>query len=431
MDEKFLYHIWDAGHIQSELKTISGKALRVIFPGQFNTNRGPDFVNAILSINGQELQGSVEIHLCTMDWQHHNHHEDMYFNPVVLHVVQRHNGNLPHTIKENGELVEILELKDQLSEDIDKLVSEAEAAATYAPSSFCDLLSGIDKEHLLSILSWNGRQRLAGKVRRFNATLSLSDFDQILYEGMMEAAGYDKNKLNMAQLAQSLPFSRFQEWKHEGMTVIELAAILCIAGGLLEKGKHSVAPQLYESLQAAYEKQAWQGRRILIDWQLFRIRPSNHPLKRLIFLAEFIYGSLDKGLLNRFISYIESPKPNPRDRHKSFSRLLEETVTSVDSETHKLGKSVINNIYLNIYIPVMLLYAQKVADLQMQDSLEKSWDSFPSLSDNYITRYMQRHINPGHLECIKGRSLYQQGLINLFYSYCRYHLCAHCVAKSC
>ncbi len=431
MDEKFLYHIWDAGHIQAELRTVSGKSLQVIYPGQFNTNRGPDFVNAILSINGEELQGSVEIHLNTLDWLHHNHHEDRYFNPVVLHVVQKHNGSLMHTIKENGEVVEILELQYQLSEDIDKLVSEAEAAAKYPSSSFCDLLSGIDKEHLISILSWNGRMRLAGKVRRFNAALSLSDFDQILYEGIMEAAGYDKNKLNMAQLAQALPFARLQEWQREGMTVTELTAILSISGGLLEKSKSRIAPQVYNLLQSAYEKQAWHGRKIAIDWQLFRIRPCNHPLKRLFILSEFLFASLGKGLLHRFISAVESTKPSPKERQRCFMMMLGEARNHLPEQNLKLGKSVISNIYLNIYLPIMLLYAQKIADPQLQESLEASWDSFPALSENYITRYMNRHINPGNQEHIKGRSLYQQGLINLYYSYCRYHLCTHCVAKSC
>lgn len=431
MDEKFLYHIWDAGHIQAELKTVSGKSLKIIYAGQFNTNRGPDFVNAILNINGEELQGSVEIHLNTLDWLHHNHHEDMYFNPVVLHVVQKHNGNLMHTIKENGELVEILELQNQLSEDIEKLMSEAEATAKYPAGTFCDLLSGIDKDHLLSILSWNGRMRLAGKVRRFNAALSLSDFDQILYEGIMEAAGYDKNKLNMAQLAQALPFARLQEWHRAGMTVTELTAILSISGGLLEKSKARITPQVYNTLLSAYEKQAWQGRKIPIDWQLFRIRPCNHPLKRLFILSEFLFASLEKGLLQRFSSVIESGNPSPKERQQRFMMMLGEAVSHLPEQHSKLGKSVISNIYLNIYLPIMLLFAQKMANGQMQESLETSWDSFPALSDNYITRYMKRHINPGNQDHLKGRSLYQQGLINLYHSYCRYHLCTHCVAKSC
>jgi len=52
MDEKFLYHIWDEGHLAANLKTVSGKDLKVNYQGQFNTFRGPDFVNAIISVEG-------------------------------------------------------------------------------------------------------------------------------------------------------------------------------------------------------------------------------------------------------------------------------------------------------------------------------------------------------------------------------------------
>lgn len=431
MEERFLYHIWDAGHLQADLKTVSGKTLQVIYPGQFNTNRGPDFVNAILSINGEEVQGSVEIHVSTLDWQRHNHQEDKYFNPVALHVVHQHNSSLQHTIKENGELVEILELKHQLSEDIEKLIQEADTNSILPSSSFCDLLSGIDKEHLLSILTWQGRQRLAGKLRRFNAALSLANFDQILYEGLMEAAGYDKNKLNMAQLAQAIPFAKLQEWYQDGLSALDMAAILCISSGLLEKSKAHLSPQAYDTLRQAYERQAWHGRKILIDWQLFRIRPVNHPLKRMLLLCEFLYASLETGLLSRFIREVESNCPDSKARHKGFSAILEELRSPLLDANIKLGKQVINSSYLNIYIPVMLLYAQKIADNQLQDSLYSSWDSFPALSENYITRYMSSHINAGLQTPVKAKSLYQQGLINLYYCYCRYHLCSQCVAKSC
>lgn len=117
MEERFLYHIWDAGHMQNELRTVTGKSVQVKYQGQYNTNRGPDFRNALIEISGELLRGDVEIHLNSNDWIAHNHHEDHYYNQVILHVVLNSNGK-SQTIKENGEPVEILELKNQLSQDI-------------------------------------------------------------------------------------------------------------------------------------------------------------------------------------------------------------------------------------------------------------------------------------------------------------------------
>ncbi|HQB97513.1 MAG TPA: DUF2851 family protein, partial [Candidatus Cloacimonadota bacterium] len=46
MEERFLYHIWDEGHLIPELRTVSGKSVRIVYQGQYNTGRGPDFKNA-------------------------------------------------------------------------------------------------------------------------------------------------------------------------------------------------------------------------------------------------------------------------------------------------------------------------------------------------------------------------------------------------
>lgn len=43
MEERFLYHIWDAGHMRNELRTVSGKSVQVKYQGQYNTNRGRTF----------------------------------------------------------------------------------------------------------------------------------------------------------------------------------------------------------------------------------------------------------------------------------------------------------------------------------------------------------------------------------------------------
>ena len=76
MEERFLYHIWDAGHMQNELRTVTGKSVQVKYQGQYNTNRGPDFRNALIEISGELLRGDVEIHLNSNDWIAHNHHEE-------------------------------------------------------------------------------------------------------------------------------------------------------------------------------------------------------------------------------------------------------------------------------------------------------------------------------------------------------------------
>src|SRR5690554_5810873 len=95
--EKLLYHIWDAQHLIKNLVTVSGKRIRVMHPGQWNSDMGPDFHNLIIDIDGNISRGDAEIHLQTYDWIAHHHNEDLNFNNVILHIVYEHNGQYPLT----------------------------------------------------------------------------------------------------------------------------------------------------------------------------------------------------------------------------------------------------------------------------------------------------------------------------------------------
>ena len=61
--EKFLYHIWDAQHLIKELKSISNRKIKILFPGRWNTDSGPDFKDAIIEIDGVVKRGDVEMEL--------------------------------------------------------------------------------------------------------------------------------------------------------------------------------------------------------------------------------------------------------------------------------------------------------------------------------------------------------------------------------
>ncbi len=430
MDEKFLYHIWDEGHLAPNLKTVSGKDLKVNYQGQFNTFRGPDFINAIISIDGEDLQGAVEIHKNTQDWIKHSHQEDVFYNQVILHIVLHNDSPLPFTMKENGELVEILELKNQLSDEIQKLLADIGDKNLASGSDYCDLLSAIDNDRLLSILTISGKQRFMSKVRRFNASLALSDFDQILYEGMMEAAGYDKNKFNLFQLAQSIPFAKLKEWHKEGLKSDEMISIFLGSSGLLLKSRNRLNGELYATLSHSFESQRFYARKINVDWQLFRIRPGNHPVFRLILLSEYLYNCLQEGVLHFFLKTVELAKPNPQKRYQTFCKQFKPGQEGLLKNNPGLGITVINNIYINIYLPIIYLYYQKLANTEMTESVLESYLSFKALPENYITRFMCNHINSSQVSIVNKKTLYQQGLIDIYYRFCRYHLCEECVKQT-
>ena len=427
MEEKFLYHIWDAGHLLTPLKTVNGKNIQVSYQGQYNTARGPDFRNVIVNLDGEILRGDVEIHVNSYDWTAHEHHEDAYYNNVILHVVMNA-GLQKFTIKENGEAIEILELKTQVSDDIRKLLETPVIASEEEHGTYCDLLSAIDNETLESILSAWGLRRFKNKARRFSAALMLSDFDQVLYEGMMEALGYDKNKHNLLSLAQAVPLSDIRSWQREGLSALELVAILCCSSGLLERCGKQLDERLQQLLTQAYERQSFFARKLQIDWQLFRIRPLSHPIYRIFAMASLIYKTAEQGLMEFFLERVLKDKADGKKVFKTFAGIFADAVMPGTEKLPRPGEGLIANIYVNIFLPVSYMYCDKHSDNETRERIIRYYSEFPALQENHVTRFMARYLSPTHQRAVNGKTLMQQGLMEIFHRYCRHHLCAECQA---
>src|SRR5215212_5513440 len=86
--EKLLQYIWQFQYFnKSQLQTVAGENLQIIFPGKLNKDQGPDFTNAQIKIDNTILVGSVELHLKTSQWNEHGHSNDANYKNVILHVV--------------------------------------------------------------------------------------------------------------------------------------------------------------------------------------------------------------------------------------------------------------------------------------------------------------------------------------------------------
>jgi len=423
LQEEFLYHIWDEGHLAGDLKTESGKTLKIIYPGQYNSNRGPDFVNAVLQIGDETKTGNVEIHLHSYDWTLHNHHEDAHYNQVILHVVLSNNAKNHFTIKENGELAEIIELKHQLSEDIGKLIILHNHNAD--KSGYCRLMSLLTNDHLESILYEMGRQRFFSKVNRFNTALLLSDYEQIIYEGIMEAMGYDKNKFNFMMIARNLSCSQLRQWFSEGMQLDELISILLFSTGLIEHNDKQLDKESVAYLASVYEAQPYHSQRLKIDWQAFRIRPANHPVFRMLSMAVFLERNLQNGLLKSILSVMESGEI--KSIMNGLNKLFPANGLNTTLPIPKLGAGLASNILLNILLPITELYYEKTANETQQQRMFALYREFPGLPVNRIITFMLKHLSKTQARQAVSKATFQQGLIELYYRFCQYHYCNDCI----
>src|SRR5437660_1773797 len=86
--ERLLQAVWHHQRLlRGQLRTLDGKPLRVLHPGFWNREAGPDFREAVVQIDGETKTGDVEIDLHPSGWIGHGHDRNPNFAKVILHVV--------------------------------------------------------------------------------------------------------------------------------------------------------------------------------------------------------------------------------------------------------------------------------------------------------------------------------------------------------
>ncbi len=431
--ENFLYHIWDEQHLKDTIRTVAGTKIEILFQGKWNTDAGPDFINSIILFDGKKLQGDVEIHKHEYDWKAHKHHEDKNYNNVILHVVFTNDQNAEFTISESGNKIPILELQLNLDEQIDKLwkrYGQKPFDTSQQKTIECLLVKDLHDSNVLKrILLSLGKERFLKKCKRFSAELYNSDFNQILYEGIIEALGYGKNKMPFFKLAKLLPFQELKTFMNECKDFNDIFCILLFKSGFdLHDYNFSFVDekllQRFDKIRSRFDAKLHRTLQ-KDDWNFFRCRPQNHPVNRLWQIAPFICSALKQGnLINSIIalfSYGDTQTIDARKIEADFSNLLSQ-------EDHpSIGSSRCRDIFSNIILPVCYVYAQTLRYDTLQKMIFKVYGDLPKLSENYITHYMHTLLKDGIHFRIKLQM--QQGMIQLYYQFCAQHECDNCVAN--
>src|SRR5205814_2219301 len=87
--ERLLQQIWEHQRLRcDQLRTLDGQKLRVLHPGFWNHEAGPDFHGAVLRFAADPPRvGDVEIDVRPAAWRGHGHDRNPGYHGVVLHVV--------------------------------------------------------------------------------------------------------------------------------------------------------------------------------------------------------------------------------------------------------------------------------------------------------------------------------------------------------
>ncbi|NIA29483.1 MAG: DUF2851 family protein, partial [Actinobacteria bacterium] len=149
--EGFLYKIWLDRAFGELLATVDGRKIEIREKGVRNFDAGPDFLNALILLDGGILRGDIEIHPIAGDWFSHGHHHDPRYNNVILHVVTMSCPPDFRTLRQDGQIIPTLNLDQFLEKTAEELENDPEFHVDAAPPVIC-ALSAEDDNKITRIL---------------------------------------------------------------------------------------------------------------------------------------------------------------------------------------------------------------------------------------------------------------------------------------
>jgi len=387
-----------------ELVTTGGQRLRIIHPGWANGGGGPDFHHAVIALNGKGLlKGDVEIHVNSSQWRNHGHHRDSGYNGVILHVVMWHDKDVP-TMLQNGDSVPVLSLESYLelfSQSMGRLYDLGEWEEPCH-----DLQARLGVAAVGELLDGAGDERFGLKVAHFRRGLAVKGGDQVLYEGLMRALGYSRNKESFQELAYRLPLTALQEiasGESGHRRGLVLGKALLSGAGLVPCSK-GIDP------------------RCEAEWHLSGLRPCNRPQLRIAGAGYLLARYIEKGLVPGVLKLVRCA-----DLRRGY-KILEHgmMVTGNGAKSALIGWGRAREIALNVVLPFSFAWGEMESQPVLREHTLELYRNYPKLEENQVTRQMQRQLFGEEGTTVVNSARRQQGLIHLYHHYCLIGDCLNC-----
>lgn len=450
--ESFLYYLWqNRSFKEHDLKTLCGKKVEVLEKGKQNYDAGPDFLNALLRIDGDLYRGDVEIHSVAGDWYAHGHHTDPRYNSVLLHVVTMNCKQAFITRCENGKTVPILNLDYYLEKAAKDLESYSEHQNLSVTNEIVCALADKSITTIRYVLEQMGRQRLILKVNRILEKRDMFSWNQLFFLNICEALGYSKNQIPFRRLAAIVPVETLWEfiWNDPSdVALLKTEAVLFGAAGFFSR-KHKWVDRTEPYVIKLIELWNLFPFKQKIDilhpeiWQFFRLRPNNFPTRRIAAAAAFVCLFLRDGFVTKLTDLFEQERYRPRLIVSELERLFQvkanrfwknhfsfNSIAPVNpGMTFLIGRERARDIILNVVIPGLIAYAHETDNRRLKNTVRDIYLQYPLCSDNEITRPMRQQLfghEKGGKKCV-DRGCIQQGMIHLRTRVCQPKYCNRCL----
>lgn len=416
MQENFIHYLWRTRRFDlSNLLTTEGDTLDILDFGEYNTNAGPDFLNARVRIGDITWAGNVEMHVKTSDWLLHGHQNDEAYNNVILHVVFE--NDLSHMSNLNPlKNTKCFELKDKIPEGIVSkywalLNNEHWIPCQHHFFQVSDLVKNACFERLLI-------ERLVHKTTNIAVALERNnnDWEETFYQFIARYFGGKVNAEPMEWLARLLPHIVLAKHKNQ---LFQVEALLFGQAGLLDNTFEDAYPNALKK-EYGFLKYKHQLTPISkVAWKFSRLRPAGFPTIRLAQLAQLIHKSshlFSKVIDIESITDVENlfcvEVTDYWQSHYVFD-------TPSVSRPKILGSDAIHLILINVVVPFLFHYG-KVK--QEEKYIRKAFDFLEQIKPekNVITEGWK------NLGVALESAHRTQALIHLKNEYCDKKRCLEC-----
>ena len=384
--EVALARLWQEGRHARELRTLDGRRVNIVYRGVWTHGSGPDFRDALLEIDGVLQRGAVELHINAADWRQHGHQLDPAYDAVILHVVLR-NDNAAPAHGPSGQAIATLEIGAYLSEPLrGALVDDATPELGSLGARAClPTLAGGREELVRDALRSAGWRRLTEKQLRLTQEFERLPPGEVLYRALLDGLGLTANRAGMARVADALPLRVLERLLAQHGSRGALAGLLGVAGFLPLAPLHAAAaalePTTAGALPGLFEALARTFDLLPIDagaWKLGRVRPTNHPVRRLASAAALLAGCAHEGLLDAVLTRASA---TPAVWRSFFS-----------GTTPSIGRARADQLAINVVAPFLAAYAGAQGDEPLAALAGQLWEMLPGTVDDALAHATLRQI---------------------------------------
>ncbi|WP_207512997.1 DUF2851 family protein [Longitalea luteola] len=347
MTERLLQYLWQFQYFNKHSAILdNGDSFQVIHPGRYNTNQGPDFLEAKIKIEDTLWVGHVELHLKTSDWFRHAHHLDRNYDNVVLHVVWE--NDLPDTETR----IPVFSMQSKVP-----LMLLEQYGHWMNNSGFIACGSQIRDVSRIIWISWRERL-LAERMQRKSSTVfsfllqSNQHWDETFWWLLARNFGAVLNFEPFEAMAKSLPITLLARYRNK-LPILE--ALLLGQCGLLEGAFSAEYPAMLQR-EYLHIKAKFHLQPVRQPVHFLRTRPVNFPTIRLAQLAKLIHGSShlfasikDTVQLNDVRNWLAVTASEFWDQHYTFNK-------SSVHRPKKLGNQMIDTLIINTVVPILFAY---------------------------------------------------------------------------